>query len=309
VTWTVTNQGDAVWPGTAGWVDTVFISRDPELILSRATPLTAVVHANVGGLQANGSYTASARVRLPAGIEGPYYLHVITDTEHDYGKLTAIPGEAAKELSGARARDYTPELAAEFYRASVHESSYLNNVGTGAVLVTYREPDLQVDQVILSNPSPMSGETVAVTWTVTNRGERETRVADWFDGVYLSLDDTLDAGDYPMYAGNDQRVVPVHLSALTGGPSLKPGESYTRTVNVKIPDSISGEFRILVKADTNALRDTDPDIESTIREGLAVVIAHGDGRVGEFRQEGNNMAIAPLTVTLSRRRICGLPRC
>ncbi len=169
MTWTVTNQGDAVWPGTAGWVDTVFISRDPELILSRATPLTAVVHANVGGLQANGSYTASARVRLPAGIEGPYYLHVITDTEHDYGKLTAIPGEAAKELSGARARDYTPELAAEFYRASVHESSYLNNVGTGAVLVTYREPDLQVDQVILSNPSPMSGETVAVTWTVTNR--------------------------------------------------------------------------------------------------------------------------------------------
>jgi hypothetical protein len=82
ITWTVTNVGDDVWSGTQGWIDSVYFSPDPEFIPLRATALGAVMHSNAGGLAAGASYTASARVKLPPGTDGLYYIHVITDSAH-----------------------------------------------------------------------------------------------------------------------------------------------------------------------------------------------------------------------------------
>lgn len=79
VSWTVTNVGDALWPGTQSWTDIVYLSSDPVFIRERATVLGGVTHANVQGLPALGSYTAATKVRLPAGTDGGYFIYVITD--------------------------------------------------------------------------------------------------------------------------------------------------------------------------------------------------------------------------------------
>ena len=51
ITYTVTNQGEAVLPSTASWLDTVYVSTDPTFIAARATLAGTFVHSNQPGLQ------------------------------------------------------------------------------------------------------------------------------------------------------------------------------------------------------------------------------------------------------------------
>src|SRR5207253_1013537 len=86
-----------------------------------------------------------------------------------------------------------------YYQASAWENNqHANNTGSAALAITYREPDLQVSSISVSNPTPSSGQTITVTWTVTNDGTRATRVNTWSDGVFLSRDDALDNTDYAL---------------------------------------------------------------------------------------------------------------
>ncbi|UOP01492.1 CARDB domain-containing protein [Kingella potus] len=195
VSWTVKNFGSDVWQGTKSWQDTVYISKDPEFIPERAVRLGTLEHINSSGLLSDGLYTATSRMRVPAGYDGTYYLYVIAD--HLRGGSTDS-GHPEAELS-----DYplTPQHmgAVEHYTQSVFErENNRNNIGRGTVDISYKEPDLQVEEITLSNPNPESGETITVTWTVANRGTRETRTGFWLDGLYLSHDDALDASDYPL---------------------------------------------------------------------------------------------------------------
>jgi hypothetical protein len=194
----VTNLGADVWSGTQGWVDSVYFSPDPEFIASRATALGALVHTNTGGLANGASYTASGKFRLPAGTNGPYYIYVITDSAHPEGLGAATNWRPADEmlkgslLLNAGARDvYYPYTVFEGLRND-------NNMAQGTLAVTYREADLQIDAITVSDPNPSSGDTITVSWTVTNRGTRDTRVSAWADGIYLSRDGSLDLSDYPV---------------------------------------------------------------------------------------------------------------
>ncbi len=110
------------------------------------------------------------------------------------------------------------------------------------VPITFREADLQVTDVQV--PAGVhSGETIDVTYTVTNIGERDTRVNSWPDRVFLSHDASLDNKDTKVFDTTHSGV-------------LKAGESYTRTVQLKVPEDIDGEFHLIVYADAAA--DTDP---------------------------------------------------
>ena len=309
VTWTVTNRGDAVWAGTRGWVDSVYFSRDPVFIPERATALGAVAHSNAGGLAAGGSYTVSAKVKLPPGTDGPYYIYVITDSKHDVDSLGDTPGKVAQaELmkdSPTLENDYARD---RYYATSAYEGARAdNNVGSATLNVTYREPDLQVDSITVSNPNPASGQQITVTWTVTNRGTRDTRTNSWFDGLYLSRDASLDNADYPLVdSGSEaERMLRVRSTMLTENYKpkyLKPGESYTNSVTITLPESISGNFNLIVKADTSTIKDWYRSVPSTIRDGLDVVDnanGNADGSVLEFRDEGNNVASIALPISLA----------
>ena len=302
ISWTVTNQGDAVWAGTRGWVDSIYFSRDPVFIQSRAIALGAAVHSNVNGLAAGASYTTSAKVKLPPGTDGSYYIYVITDSEHDPEGLTDSPQPVAQSelLDGDNvyARD-------RFYATSAYEGErFDNNMARGTLNITYREPDLQIDTITVSDPNPSSGQPITVTWTATNRGTRETRTNTWLDGVYLSRDDSLDNSDYPLVDRGHlvELQYRVHFNYIVENDkpkNIKPGESYTASATFNLPESISGNFHIIVKADTSTTKDFYPTEPSTIRDGLDIVSNdYISDSVKEFKDEGNNVASIALPITL-----------
>jgi hypothetical protein len=157
-----------------------------------------------------------------------------------------------------------------------------NNTGSAPIPVTYREPDLRVTNLTVPEAAS-SGQTIPVTWTVTNVGTRETREFFWMDRVYLSLDPSLDESDQ-------------QLGAFERIGTLRVGQSYATTLNVALPDGVEGGFYLLGFADSNISGWPPPSpphvgFESDVNPYLA--------RVGEYRDEGNNVTVAPLSISLS----------
>ena len=188
-----------------------------------------------------------------------------------------------------------------FFTNWAYEDPTNNRVAT-PMSITYREAILgQVTNVQV--PSGVtSGETIPVTYTVTNIGTRATRVSGWTDGIYLSTDASLSNVD-------------TQLTTYDHGGYLQPNQSYTATVQVTLPQSIGGDFHLIVYTDTAASPDTGGklsiigfdlraldfessaslapfDLVSASTRSLAV------GSVAEYQGEGNNLAAADLPVTL-----------
>ncbi|HET7864109.1 MAG TPA: putative Ig domain-containing protein, partial [Burkholderiaceae bacterium] len=306
ISWTVTNQGADVWSGTRGWVDSVYFSADPEFIPSRAVALGSVVHTNTGGLLAGASYTSTGKFRLPPGTDGPYYIYVITDSQHASDRLEPETRPAAMDEDQRGYPSSNDYLRDVYYANSAFEGLRRdNNIGQGTLNVTYREADLEIDSITVSNPNPASGDTLTVTWTATNRGTRETRVSNWLDGVFLSRDASLDNSDYPLVDRGElveiiRRVRLTSLTDATGKPRyLQPGESYTNQATFTLPSSISGDFHLIVKADTATAKYIYTPVPSSIREGLDTLEGSGPGAVLEFQDEGDNVASISLPITLS----------
>ncbi|BAY26513.1 peptidase S8/S53 [Calothrix sp. NIES-2100] len=130
-----------------------------------------------------------------------------------------------------------------------------------SIPVTYREPDLKITELTVPTPTPFSGQTIPISWTVTNQGSRDTREKNWVDQIYLSRDPSLDK--------NDQAL---GFSIHTG--SLTQGGNYSATLNVDLPIGVAGDFYILAVTDA------------------------GNG-VGEFKDEGNNITATPLSISLA----------
>jgi hypothetical protein len=98
-------------------------------------------------------------------------------------------------------------------------------------------PNLQVSSVTPPSGSINSGDTVAVSFTVSNVGSSATVASTWTDRIVLSSNTTLgDADD-------------ITLAIVTRNGSLAGGANYTANTNVKLPDGISGQFYIIVQAD------------------------------------------------------------
>jgi len=311
VTWTVNNLGDTVWAGTKSWNDAVYLSKDPSFIAERATLLGVFEHSNIQGLAAGGSYATSTKVKLPPGADGDYYIYVIADNQDN-------PAEARNRTAKDEYLSGTNTNAVDFYAGGNIGGAYragtafeagrnANNILRGSLNITYREPDLRVDSITLSNPNPSSGQQVTVTWTVSNQGTRETRTNSWFDGLYLSRDASLDASDYPLVDSaiadspeHALRVKAVSLYDNNQPKYLKPGESYTYSTVVNLPESISGDFQLIVKADTNVYKDNYKSELSTVRDDLDVLRdAGGSGLVPEFPAEGNNVLAIHLPIALA----------
>ncbi|HYU32388.1 MAG TPA: putative Ig domain-containing protein [Thermoanaerobaculia bacterium] len=246
VRWTVENVGSPIWPGTRFWMDDVYLSPDATFLPGRATRLGSFAHA------AADFSTQSQEVTLPKGLGGTFYIHVIADPEP-----RTSPASEANVGS------------LDFYASRVYEGEGPDeqNLGSASIPVTYREPDLRVTDLRLSTASPHAGETLRVTWTVRNAGNRDTREGSWVDRVYLSRDRSLDDGDTVIGQSGSSSI-------------LAAGEPYTASLQVRIPDGIEGAYSILVFTDSNFPELADLPV----------------GRVPEFQGEGNNITAVPLTV-------------
>jgi hypothetical protein len=147
ISWTVKNLGADVWSGTQSWIDTVYISSDPQFVARNAIKLADVVHSNLEGLISGASYTTSVNIKMPPGTDGPYYIYVVTDASRDDRVLVNSPNNVAQfeQNKGYISNKY----AAELYKNSVYEGALnVNNMGRGSININYREPDLVVDEIV-----------------------------------------------------------------------------------------------------------------------------------------------------------------
>src|SRR5207244_13063542 len=123
--------------------------------------------------------------------------------------------------------------------------------------------DLQVTNLVVPSVSPHSGDTITVSFTVTNVGQRDTREKDWRDRIFLSSDPSLDSSD-------------IELDDAARNGILNVGDKYTVTRTMRLSDGISGNYYILVY--------TDASVGG--RLGIAGLAGGGYGSVAEFRDAG-----------------------
>jgi subtilase family serine protease len=111
-----------------------------------------------------------------------------------------------------------------------------NNALARPISVTRQpRPDLVVDNIAAPN-SAFFGQTILVQWTVKNIGGGPTNAQGWQDFVYLSLDNVPEIED------------PFKLP-LANVSYLAAGESYTATAEVKIPQGLVGQYKLIVWTD------------------------------------------------------------
>ncbi len=282
VTYTVQNVGAAVWSGTTYWRDEVWISKDPSFIANRAQRVATVQIANPG-LGTGDSYSRTVGFTLPPGIEGDWYVYVVTNVYSDQGSPLTTYAPDNGDNGG---------LDGTFSRYVYEDDE--GKIAQATLPVVYREPDLKVTD--LQVPGDLAAGSIAeISFTVTNIGNRATREDQWKDLIYLSADASLDTGDYLLRVdGTTQAEVASYLRQGV----LEAGDSYTATVDIFVPFDIVGDFHILAVTDSSVTSSGGSG--STISPRLTGVGGDSKGVVREFLGEGNNttgaaVAIAPLT--------------
>jgi WD40 repeat protein/subtilase family serine protease len=207
IVWTVRNLGsEATY---RAWGDVVILSRD--LLLDPTDPVVGSYrHTTPLGAQVSRARCASS-IRVPANLTGPYYVFVVTD----YGN----------ELS---------------------ETDESNNVGvdTQSMVITVAPPaDLVVESVsVPASGSP--GTPMPIQWVVRNVGSNAA-VGEWYDSVYLSVDNRWDIND-------------TLIGRFERSGRLEPGATYTGQLNEPLPGVVPGNYYIIVRTDArNTVRETD----------------------------------------------------
>ncbi len=202
VTWTVTNTGEAEAPGY--WTDQVVLSEDDD-IGSLGNTISEGFAYSGASLAPGESVTRIQTLDIPIEEQGSYYLLVKTDSGN-----------------------------------SIVETDNDNNVlSAGLVevlLCSY--PNLQVSDITVP-AAPLSGQTIEVTWTVTNAGTGSTNAARWYDEVWLSQDDQLDTGE------NED----IYLGLVANVSYLDTGDSHVSSLLFTLPEDVEGTYHILVVTD------------------------------------------------------------
>ena len=219
--WTVGNlgAGDSI---TADWSDSLWVSLDDDLGDSDDVLIGSVAHAGV--LAPAGSYTVTVAPVLPFALSGSGRFYVRTD-----GGGQVVEANDSNNLSAVLRTD-----------------------------ISRRESDLVVTEAVVT---PVDGDARSfdLRYEVHNSGVASTNVNAWNDGIWLSGDDFIGAGD-------------TRVKAVYRGNPLAAGESYTVNTRVTVPAGVpAGAFKVLVRADD----------DNTVIEGLA---------------ENNNLAVAAVTL-------------
>ncbi|NCR78336.1 MAG: Na-Ca exchanger/integrin-beta4, partial [Microcystis aeruginosa K13-06] len=219
VTWDVKNQGTVA--ANADWYDRVVISTDQIFGNSDDTYLTEVWQGSFTPLAAGATYSRTLNVTLPSTATGDRYLLFKADNFNYQG-----------------------------------ETDENNNVYSLPINIS--ASDLRVTSTNAPT-SAILGETVELTWTVTNNGTG-TASQDWYDRVYLSSNQTLDS--------NDVQVTSEWIATQT---PLATGANYTISKNITLPSFTPGNQYLLFVTDQS----------------------NSQGEVNE----NNNIAAVPITLT------------
>jgi len=205
--WTVANigVGDTI---ADTWFDTVVLSGDD--IVGNADDVRLGTFRRTGVLAAGGSFSRTESVTVPFDRVGAHHLFVVTDAPVD----------------GAGGRVY--EAAAEVDNASVAHPVALSR-GT---------PNLVVDGVTVPEATT-NGQTIPITWRVTNAGSATTNASFWYDRIHLSADAVLDEGD-------------VVLASVRRTNPLTAGSAYDARLDFRVPSPYTaGDYFVFVTTDAD----------------------------------------------------------
>jgi hypothetical protein len=103
----------------------------------------------------------------------------------------------------------------------------------------YPPVDLRVNCPAIKD-SMMSGSSYMLSYSVTNIGDAKTSIGAWNDGVFLSTDSILNPTD-------------LQVGTIFINNALLKDSTYTINRAITIPNGISGNFYILVRADLQRL--------------------------------------------------------
>ena len=210
VSYTVTNAGDLP-PSSSFWYDAIYLSSTG--IIDNDARLLAYIQ-NKTNLLPGQSYSQTVPVSLPITTNGTYYVTVVAD----YFNFVSEPG-----LKGNNAEVIEPPMVAAPCPAA-------DLVATNLIVPTTAD----------------EGESLTLTWTVTNVGGATAngRGNNWYDAVYLSLEQAF-APYQDIFLG------------YTYSPSnvLAPGQSYTRIASFPIPEGLAGPYYVVVDASHNRAVD------------------------------------------------------
>lgn len=140
---------------------------------------------------------------------------------------------------------------------SPHTMTVSSDVNIEAIFIPVDRPDLHV--VDITCPANVTtGQTVQVSWTVRNDGLAATS-SSWIDRIYLVTDPSTTTT-----IGTDC----IKLKTQDNFNALAPGESYTKTETVTIPNNIvGGDYYFVVTANIN--RDDQNTFKVTCADGAS----------------------------------------
>ncbi len=172
------------------WNDALYLSQNSTFNSGSAISLGQQAHQGilVGGAQ----YTNTVTLTLPAGLIGPYYLVVQTDS-----------GNVVFELP-----QYKPSETL---------------VSSSTVQISQSPPDLVVSSAA-APPEAVSGSAILVEWTVTNQSTGDTAVSTWQDSVYIDTGATLDSNAVLLASF-------AHYGLLNGGGSYSQAQLIVLPIN------------------------------------------------------------------------------
>lgn len=277
ISWTVKNNGPGNTPTNQSWTDAVFLSFDtipnfsivPETVPGAwsqlqfpVKPLLIGTKTNLSALNSGQQYTNSINFTLPLSYSQPLYAYVITNYQ---------PGTNA-----------------------VQQTTLVNDTARApqAIAVTLSPtPDLRVDTVFTPN-STFSGSTINVTYKVKNHGVLTTPGASWTDKLYISQS--------PIF--NINTAVPLKLPKPNGtyypfaddatvinNTQLQADSSYTKSIQVVIPNYIFGPYFIYVF--TNA--------EATLYEGALANNNINNNQLQVFLTPTPHLVVSSLSLPLT----------
>lgn len=200
------------------WSDRLYISADS--VFNPATALPVGAYNRDPGLMPGDTLFYSESPVLPSGISGEYFVFLEINWTETVFETGAQPNNLLRSAS--------------------------------AMSVTLSpEADLQISGVELPDVLT-AGIPALIEWEVHNEGAGAASSLNWTDNIWLSADDTLDAGD-------------VLLASQSYSGGLEPGSSYTRLASLNLPLSSAGDHFLILKADAyNSVYEHQDDEDNNV---------------------------------------------
>ncbi|HRY31690.1 MAG TPA: CARDB domain-containing protein [Bacteroidales bacterium] len=184
-----------------------------DTLLNPIADIEAGIITRYGSLEANAGYASTRNFNIPNGISGSYYLMMVADRNN-------VNQDADFQNNAGLVRDE-------------------NGTPQPITITLTPPPDLVVTSLEASGTA-LTGQPFMLRYTVKNNGTGITNPAAWTDRFYLSSSMNFNPNTFS-------------IGAKAHYGSLAPGESYTDSLSVTMPNWPGGNYILFMQTDATNL--------------------------------------------------------